>query len=338
MNKAWNVTHPRRLVRAVGFAILIVGCAEQPTSPNSGPRIESAPPGSFIKSGVVTATTICASADKCKTVTRYSEIVEEVGRSNSPQVEMMKAVGVDPPGYKVGSKVGPAGQLMNFRVVGRTLHADAIKGGKWHLEVTPDDVAKKKIARVRLSLDGKPLVAANAKWKDVGGAWYRERTDVTYYHEGRVALRLERTFSPIAVLPEASPIRSVGTLTPRLDYNPHTVWNDDGTCPFPWDVCSWFNNYTPEAGLNALVGAFQAVVTPVTNWFNGFWANADGDEAMALTDNAIAALEAVKVPSVESIAVSIGTAASNGVTRAIMEYIAEKIVEAIAAIFIDSMM
>ncbi|MGZ3331736.1 MAG: hypothetical protein ACXU9O_03910 [Gemmatimonadaceae bacterium] len=222
--------------------------------------------------------------------------------------------------------------LHNVRVSGRTLYADAVKdGGNWHIELTHDAVATGKISAVRLFVNGKPLFASNAKWKDVSGAWYREHADLTLYHEGHVRLHQEQSFSPIAVLPANPSDHSAGTLTLHLDYKPgDQTYNDDGSgsCPYELQVCTWFQNANPTGLLNQIIFELGWLATRLANWFNAFWAAGEATDVSAdLFDIISTSMEFVSEPSVVTAAAA-ATAAANGMgpaTEAAFEAVCEKV-------------
>jgi hypothetical protein len=345
-----NVGRITRTAHLFGFALLLAGCADQqPASPDVGPKLGPAAVGSIIKSSVVTATTLCSPSGKCSTSTRYSEISEKVGRTSALRAAMGISVGGGQSNRASSLQQLPAAALKNIHVSGRTLYADAVNndGSAAHVEFTGDAVAKGKISAIRLFRNGKPLLAFNAKWKDVGGASYREHTDLTVYHEGQVGLHQEKSFTPRAVLGPDPSDRSAATLTLKPSHDvvicaamgisvgegghtspnlPQLAAMDDGTgctsCPYGYDVCMWFQNYTPVGVLGYLFSTLEYVTFAIANWWNGIWGGAPPEDVAALAETVALSMEAVTEPTLYSIAVAIGSAASGGWTMTLIDTLA----------------
>jgi hypothetical protein len=211
-------------------------------------------------------------------------------------------------------------------VSGRTLYGDAVSkdGSASHIELTGDAGAKGKLSGIRLFRNGKPLLVINAKWKDVGGASYREHSDVTVYSEGRVAMREEKEFSPIAVLPGDASDRSPAILTLS---STQVIYGDEGVdCPFSYDVCVWLQSYTPEAAVNSLWTTMADVGYDISNWWNGIWAGADGDTAAELAETVMFAMEAYGDPGIAGLAITIASIASGGLANALVNDVADEII------------
>jgi len=319
-----NVGRITRTSHLVGFALLLAGCADhQPTSPNVAPTLGPAAVGSIIKSSVVTATTLCRPSGECSTSTRYSEISEKVGSTST----LRAAMGISFWGgeQSSGPKLRTDKQLSpdapkKLHVSGRTLYGDAVNndGSASHIEVTGDAVAKGKLSGVRLFRDGKPLIAVNARWKDVGGVSYREHSDVTVYSEGRVAMHEEKEFSPIAVLPGDASDRSPGTLTLSSTY----VFYGRGGCPFGGDVCRWMQSYSPQSAFNSLWTSMANIGYDVANWWNSVWGGGGSDTSAEIAETTLLAMEAFAEPGWVSLSLALLSAGGGGLTDTLITAIA----------------
>ncbi len=324
-----RITRTSHFLGAAAVAIVLAGCADrQPTSPDA--KLGPAVVGSVIKSSVVSATTLCRPSGECSTSTRYSEISEKVGRTPTLRAAMGISVGGGQSNRP--SNLPPTRALKNVHVSGRTLYADAANddGSTSHIELTGDAVAKGKLSAMRLFRDGKPLLAMNVKWKDVGGASYREHADLTLYHEGKVTLHQEKSFSPIAVVAGDASDRSTATLT--LSNDVYSIY-DDGSgsatsgadCPFTYDVCLWMQSYNPATAFNAVWTAMEGVVFDLNNWWNHFWASAGSDTTNELAETFMLASEAYQSPGIFAIATTLLAIGGGGITNTLLTALAEEV-------------
>ncbi len=313
----------------LAIAVLLAGCADQqPTAPTTA-GLAQAQVGSVIKSSVVATTIVCLPSDKCKTTTRTTEVREKVAGSD----RALRA------GLRTTAETNSALRLLpvsrsalsNIHVSGRTLSFDAAKRGNvWHLEVTHDSVAKGKVSAIRLSLNGKPLVASNAQWKEVAGAWYREHSDITLYSAGHVAVRQEMVSTPTAVLgPDPTDVSPV-TLTLRSVYAPDE-YDPNGSgeaCPeMMMGVCTFMQSNNPLPALEAVWQGLEGAATSIANFFNSLWAGDASDVAMELAQTTAALIEASVNPSLLNIAQAIATAAEGVITNQILEDIGVQIAD-----------
>jgi hypothetical protein len=334
---AKSVTRPAHLLGTVGFALLLAGCADQPTSPTVHPKLGPAAVGSIIKSSVVTSTTLCRPSGECRTSTKYSEISEKVGSTSTLRAAMGISVGE---GQQSKQTAGPfeGRNPKNIHVSGRTFYADADNndGSTSHIELTGDAGAKGKLSAVRLFRDGKPLLAVNVKWKDVGGVSYREHSDVTLYSGGRVAMHQEKEFSPIAVVAASASDRSAATLTPINDaiYPIDGSGAGSGNCPFNYNVCVWLQSHDPIDALNKAWSEIEGMVYDLANWFNMSWAQQDGDTTAELSEQFIAAADAFGEPGFATIGTLLAAVGSGGLTNTLLEAIADEMNEEIMAILL----
>lgn len=260
-------------------------------------------------------------------------IAEKVGRTG------LSMVGISADGELTGELA--AGALKNLSVSGRTLSADVAKDAnkRWHVELTRDDVARGKISGMRLSLNGKLLLVQNAKWKNVGGAWYHERTDLTFYREGHVGLRQERSFSPIAILPGVPSDRSPASLTLVNDHSSSAQLSPvfaDGSCPEYFPICEWFQaGVNPLPILGGVISELGGVIESVSGFLVGIEAGAASDPDVAvLAETVQFAMEAFNQPSVYNIAVAIGAAEAGGWTSGLFE----EVVADIMGFVLDALM
>ena len=330
-----------RTAHLFGFALLVAGCADhQPTSPDVGPKLGPAAVGSIIQSSVVTATTFCGPSGKCSTNTRYAEISEKVGRASGPQAMMGMLVG----GGTTSNPQLPSAALKNLHVSGRTLYAESVgKDGKtWHVELTHDPVAKGKISGVRLfNSDGELLLAASAKWKDVSGVWYREHTDLTFYHEGRVGLHQEKSFTPRAVLAPDPSDRSAVTLTPRfegavcMEGGPDPCPTDG--CPYSMPICDWLQAGNPLSGLANVINVLEGAVQSIANWFTALRSGSGSNDTAELAEVLITAAHSINEPSLVAIAEAVSVASSAAITETLTEYISGELSEFLIEVLVALM-
>jgi hypothetical protein len=310
----------RRITRTahlLGAALLVAGCADQPTGPEVVKLVANATTGSIIKSNVVTTTTFCRGASECSTSTRNSVIAEKIGRTGLPMV------GISAAEEQKGEL--PPGAVKSMSVSGRTLYADVAKDANklWHVELTRDANAKGKISGMRLSLNGELLLVQNTKWKNVSGAWYHEHTDLTFYVKGHVGVHQEKSFSPTAVLPANPSDQSVATLSLISDHVSNLMHVDDGDylCPDYLPLCEWFQaGVNPLPILNGVVGSIGGVIQSISNFLVGVQAGAVSDpEVATLAETVQLAMEAVSDPSFENVAAAIIMAGGGGWTGALLE-------------------
>jgi hypothetical protein len=314
----------RRITRTahlLGAALLLAGCADQPTAPEVV-RLANAATGSIIKSNVVTTTTFCRGASECSTSTRSSVIAEKVGRTG------LAMVGISAAGKQTGEL--PAGAVKSMSASGRTLYADVAKDPNklWHVELTADANAKGKISGMRLSLNGELLLVQNTKWKNVSGAWYHEHSDLTFYVKGHVGVHQEKSFSPTAVLPASPSDQSVATLTLVNGQvsnfsNGYGGFYYDGVyyqCPDDVPLCEWFQAANPIPILSGIVYQLDGVIQSVSNWFVGLEAAAASDpDVVGLAETVQLAIEAVGNPSFEGVAIAFFAAEQGGWTGAALD-------------------
>jgi hypothetical protein len=307
-----RITRTSRLLGAAVVAMVLAGCADQPTSP-VGPKLGPAAVGSIIKSSVVTSTTFCSPSGKCSTSTRYSEISEKVGHTSDLRAAMGISVGGG--AQRAAQSARPSGHLSpdaprKFHVSGLTLSGDAVNndGSTSHIEFTGDGKGKAgargKLSGIRLFRNGKPTLALNVDWKDVGGGVsYRGHSDLTIYVDGKVALHQQKEYSPIAVVAGSASDRSAATLTLSNDdviCDPYAITSCDGSgsggagsdCPLGYNVCQWLNSYSPTQILNAIWGAISDVGYDFANWWNSVWAHADPETSQELADDVVLAMDA----------------------------------------------
>jgi hypothetical protein len=322
--KGATVKTARRITRTahlLGAALLLAGCADQPTAPDVV-KLVNAATGSIIKSSVVTTTTYCRGAE-CSTSTRNSVIAEKVGRTG------LAMVGISAAGQ---TSELPPGAVKSMSVSGRTLYADVAKDANklWHVELTRDANARGKISGMRLSLNGKLLLVQNAKWKNVSGAWYHEHTDLTFYVNGHVGVHQEKSFSPTAVLPGSPSDQSLATLSLVSDQIAPDV---SGSCPFDFPLCEWFQAGTnPLPVLNGVIGAIGAGIDAVGGFLAGVQAGLASDGSVGqdvglLAEAVQLAMEAVANPSAESVAAAIIAAESGGWTSTLLEAVVTDIID-----------
>jgi hypothetical protein len=322
-----SITRPGHLLRAVGFAALLTGCAEQPTAPDIV-KLGPATAGSIIKSNVVTTTTICLTPGSCKETIKTGEIREKVAGSER---ELRAALAIVASGNAAPSGMSglAASELSNIHVSGRTLTLDRKRNGNvWHLELTHDSVAKGKISALRLSLNGKQLVESNAKWKDVSGVWYREHSDMTLYSGGRVAIHTDKAFTPTAVLAPDPSDKSAASLTLRAVFAP----DEDptgGACPeMLVPICEFMQSGDPLPTLDAIMQRLGGVGLKIADFFNGIFGNADNyDTAWDLAKTAQAYLQAYVEPNLVNIAEAIGSTLEGSVTKEAVQEVATLLAE-----------
>lgn len=342
MKFATTVTRPAHLFEAVGFALLLAGCSEQPAAPGVV-RLAPATVGSIVRSNVVTTTTVCLKPDNCQISTRISEIKEKVADPRSPQLRAALAIGDNAEG--AANHWETLGQISNIHTSGRNLSLDIAKNGKvWHLEMTHDAVATGKVSSVRLSLNGQPLIAQNAKWKDVSGAWYREHSDMSVFNAGHLAARSEKTYTPTEVLPPDASDHSMASLTLHspVNFTPSFVCGTEiipdgsdgcgssGGCPEEYyPICEWFqagNNPLPI--LSGIVGELGNIVQGISNFFVSLWAGDDGfDLAMQNAELVSSYMEAYVQPNLYNIALAIGASASGGASSTLLQALGEEMIE-----------
>jgi hypothetical protein len=328
-----RITRTSRLLGAAVVAMVLAGCSDrQPTSPD-GPKFGPAAVGSIIKSSVVTSTTLCRPSGECSTSTKYSEISEKVGSTSTLRAAMGISVGGEQQTNRTASPFKARAQK-NVHVSGRTFYADADNddGSASHIEITGDAGAKGKFSGVRLFRDGKPLLAVNVKWKDVGGVSYREHADVTVYSAGRVAMHQEKQFSPIAVVAASASDRSAATLT--LSSTQEIAPDASADCPFTTDVCYWLRAYNPAGGLNEVWSAMEGVAYGISNWWNGIWSGADPNTSSEMAEAAILASEAYSQPGLVTVAATLSAIAGGGVTSALLQAVADAVDEYLLEIFL----
>ncbi|GEM_PF-1726123 len=343
-NRERYVKTVQRITRTVGaavVAIVLAGCADrQPTSPDA--KLGPAAVGSIIKSSVVTSTTLCRPSGECSTSTKYSEISEKVGSKSTLRAAMGISVGEGQQSKQTASPFEARAQK-NVHVSGRTFYADADNndGTVSHLELTGDAGAKGKLSGVRLFRDGKPLLAVNVKWKDVGGVSYREHADVTLYSGGRVAMHQEKDFSPIAVVAASASDRSAATLT--LSNDVYSIY-DDGSgsttsgadCPFRYDVCYWLRSYNPAGALDQLWSEIEGIAGSIANFFNGAWAQQDGNTTSDVAETIMLAAEAYNQPGLLIVATTLFAIADGGFTNTLLQALADAIDEEIFALLLGA--
>jgi hypothetical protein len=312
-----RITRTSRLLSAAVVAMVLAGCADQPTSPVR-PNLGPAAVGSIIKSSVVTSTTLCRSSGECSTSTKYSEISEKVGSTSTLRAAMGISVGEEQQSKQTASPF-KARAPKNVHVSGRTFYADADNddGSTSHIELTGDAGAKGKLSGVRLFRDGKPLLAINVKWKDVGGVSYREHTDVTLYSGGRVAMHQERDFSPIALVAASGSDRSPATLTLS---STQVIYGDESDgCPFSTDICYWLRSYNPAGALNEVWSEMEGIAQSISNWFNGIWSGQDGNTTAELAETMMLASEAYNQPGLLVVATTLFAIADGGLTDSLLQ-------------------
>jgi hypothetical protein len=314
-----NVGRITRTSHLFGFALLLAGCADhQPTSPDIAPELGPVAVGSIIKSSVVTSTTFCRPSGECSTSTRYSEISEKVGRISNLRTAMGISVGG---GAQRAESTRPsdlsADAPRTFKVSGLTLSGDAVNsdGSTSHVEFTGDGKGKAgargKLSGIRVFRDGKPTLAFNVDWKDVGGVSYRGHSDLTLYRDGKLVLHQKKEYSPIAVAASTASDKSAATLT--LSNDVYAIYGDT-SCPFSYDVCVWMGAYTPSNALNSLWTTMANVGYGLSNWWNSMWAGADADTTSELADSLILAMDVYSYGGMAAFAATILSIASGGLT------------------------
>jgi len=313
-----------RTAHLFGAALLLAGCADQPTAPDVvSARLANAASGSIIKSSVVTTTTFCRGASECSTSTRNSVIAEKVGRTG------LAMMGISAGGEQKGEL--PPGALKSMSVSGRTLYADVAKDANtlWHVELTRDANAKGKISGMRLSLNGELLLVQNTKWKNVSGAWYHEHSDLTFYVKGHVGVHQEKIFSPTAVLPADPADQSVATLSLVSDHVSNLMYVDDGTvlCPEWVPLCEWFQaGVNPIPILGGVIGAIGGVIQSFSNWLVGAETGVASDPDVAsLSETVLLGIEAISNPNFFSVSAAIIAAEQGGWTGGLFETAVEEI-------------
>jgi hypothetical protein len=213
----------------------------------------------------------------------------------------------------------------NVHLSGRTLSFDKVMGGRkvWHVELTHDALAKGKVSAMRLSLDGKPLLTQNTKWKPVSGVWYREHADATLYHEGRLAMHQDAAFTPLVVVAPAEADvsdKSAPITISAIDGTEITYDGGGGGCPeLVAPICTWMQSNEPLTGLEAVWQGLGNAGFWINNFFNSLWAGNRYDAALEMATTAEAILEASVQPNLVNIATAISASAGGAITDTLLE-------------------
>jgi hypothetical protein len=330
-----RITRASRLLGAA-LALVLAGCDQQATSPDVGPKLGPVAVGSIIKSSVVTSTTLCRPSGECSTSTRYSEISEKVGRTSDLRAAMGISVGEG--AQRAAQSVRPSDLSPDaprkFHVSGLTLSGDAVNndGSTSHVEFTGDGKGKAgargKLSGIRVFRNGKPTIALNIDWKDVGGVSYRGHSDLTLYRDGQVVLHQQKEYSPIAVVAGSASDKSAATLTLGNDaLYPIDGSGGDAGCPFNYDVCVWMNSYSPATALNALWTAAANVGATLNNWWNSIWSGAGPDTSAELADSIMLAMDVYHYGGLAAFAVTLASIGSGGLTNTLLTALGDELEE-----------